>query len=967
MAGFQRGVESEVRSTFRHAAKIAGEAFAIGETFRFGKEIVQHAAEVQKQVEVIAASFGDASKEVLDFNEKGAAALGVSAHAADETSARLGILFANLKIAPGLAAKMTVGFEKLAGATAAIRGIDPAQFLRQLPLVAAGNVRGLKQMGISLDQTQLKVVAFKLGLTASVKAALNPAQKAVAIYAYAMQNLDRIQGQAQAHAGDLLNVQRRLSAEWDNAKDKLGAGLLPVMTTLATALTRVLPPAIDLITKGFRDLAFTVTAVAKYLVPVFDPIIERVQAVKEAFKTQGAGAGLEAIKAQFLALGPVAKIAALSVLYLAASFGAAVLAASPFLATTALVAGLAVGFAEAYKRSDTFREKVQELKAFLTAEVVPALERVNDRIGPGLKSALDSAIQIVTGFVSLARAYWKRFGDDTLAVLRSAFKQVVNTFQSAARSILDVLRLFADVLHGRWRDAWHTLADLAKTELRYVWNTVKNTLGLFKTIGTLLVHAIAEGVRAAAGALEVEVLKLVAKVLDEIGKIPTRFSIKGHGVGFKNPASSAASAVKGQIAGILDARAAKSLADSYTKNTQAALSARTRDITEAYVAPVKEAVKRTAAATKDDAKAAGSTTGKAYGDGVNSALSTAGENSIRSIQQRLHEAIVQTAADVKQAVTDAQRNLTGLGSTLANQLGDIVDNGPLGKTLKRIQDQIAGTEARQQAKQIRQTIVDATNALQVATGKAARVPLSDAVTQARGLRATLSKANKDLKTARDAIVTVGPVSSKQQAAIAKFLKPQLDAVKQAQGALGNFVRDQRQAVKGGQRDFAGFSQQQVIAALQKRQEAVKQALTTRIANLTDAFNRGLIDEKGFRAGITKVLGGQMHAFVVAGKTLGTAFALSFNDQIAGLLIQTQKIQQARDKGLPGLFGIGSMPEITNPVGVLNKQLVVQQQIRDELARTRKQQQAAANAKAAKKAEGATHTEDTSDLTVGATG
>lgn len=216
-------------------------AFASGGFLAFAglsgllKSAISDAAGVQKAAEVIRSGFGGASEAVLRFAEN-ASKLGISAGLADQTSARFAILFKNLGIGHSEAAGMTVGFEKLAGSISAIKGVDPTQVLQSIVLAAAGNTRGLKQLGIAIDSTQMKVAAFKLGLTSSITQALTPGQKAQAIYAISTAHLGSFMEQARRHAGDLANVQRRLSAEFANAKEALGTALLPVFTKYATEL-----------------------------------------------------------------------------------------------------------------------------------------------------------------------------------------------------------------------------------------------------------------------------------------------------------------------------------------------------------------------------------------------------------------------------------------------------------------------------------------------------------------------------------------------------------------------------------------------------------------------------------------------------------------------------------------------------------------------------------------------------------
>lgn len=234
----EAGVTSAFAGAFRKAAALVGVAFGAEILVHGLREIVGEAASVQKQVETVRLEFGRTAQAVLDFGEKSAAALGISKGLADTTAARFGILFKNLNLGPTVAAKMTIGLEKLAGSLSMIRGVDPAEVLSKLPLVLAGNTRALKQMGISIDVTQIKLAAYKLGLISSIKDAITPAVKAQAIYALATAKLGLFQDQAQKHSNDLANVQRRLSAEWANAKEELASRLIPAIAPLVRHLER---------------------------------------------------------------------------------------------------------------------------------------------------------------------------------------------------------------------------------------------------------------------------------------------------------------------------------------------------------------------------------------------------------------------------------------------------------------------------------------------------------------------------------------------------------------------------------------------------------------------------------------------------------------------------------------------------------------------------------------------------------
>lgn len=380
--GFQAEAEGGVRSAFGRLARVAAAAFAVKEVFHFGKEIIDHAADVQKQIEVVKSEFGGASEAILQFSENGAKGLGISAHLAESTAARFGILFRNIGVGPAKAAEMTIGLEKLAGSLSAIRGVDPSIALKNIPLAIAGNLRSLKQLGISTDQTQLKIAAFKLGLTGSVTEALTPATRAQAIYAVATAHLAEFQAQAAAHGGDLANVQRRLAAAFDNAKDTLGRGLLPAMTRLVTFIANVLPGALSVARRVFRDIGAEIGGLARFIAPAIRPIFEAIHGITDALSQNGIGGAIAKIRADFATLTPAGKGVIVILGLVGAAFVTLFAEAAPITAAVIGVVALGVAFRAAYNHSQRFRDVVATVSGFVTGKLVPAFHNFEAIIAP---------------------------------------------------------------------------------------------------------------------------------------------------------------------------------------------------------------------------------------------------------------------------------------------------------------------------------------------------------------------------------------------------------------------------------------------------------------------------------------------------------------------------------------------------------------------------------------------------------
>lgn len=227
------------------------------------------AADLQKQGQALVSEFGKGgAKVVTDFAEGSASSLGITARAAEQVGNRFGILFGQLGIGKVQAAQMTVNLEQLVGAISQIRNVDPSRFFQQIPLALQGNLRSLRQLGISTDALTIKNRALALGLISSTTQALTPTAKAQAIYSLATDHLSQLLQQAQGHSGDFANELRKLKAEFQNQIDALGKGLLPALANLGGILIQVLPGAFA----GLKTVVVVMTGAIKGLYDILNTI-----------------------------------------------------------------------------------------------------------------------------------------------------------------------------------------------------------------------------------------------------------------------------------------------------------------------------------------------------------------------------------------------------------------------------------------------------------------------------------------------------------------------------------------------------------------------------------------------------------------------------------------------------------------------------------------------------------------------
>lgn len=536
MTGFKGETEGGVRSGFGGIGKIVAGAFAGIAVFDFAKSAVEGAAQLQKSTEVVASKFGEASDAVTKFNDTAAAKLGISAAVGESTAAKFGILFDNLGIGKKRAAEMTVGFEQLTGSLSAIRGADPSDVMNKIVLAAAGNTRGLKQLGIVVDTAGIKQEALKQHLISTVKDAITPAIKAQAIYGIATKHLADYQTEAAKHSGDFANQQRVLSAEWANAKDRIGADLLPAMTKLATGLSTILPGAIAVITGAVSGL---VSLLKDVFGPVVAPIIDEFGKLKDVFDSAGGGAdGLRAVfdklKTQFDNLSTPAKVAAGAIALIAVALAAAavaeIAAALPITAIVLGVVALAEGFKYAYDNSATFRRIIQDIADFVEARVLPSVKRLATEIGQGfanavafVKSIWPQVEQVFQMVLAAVEALWNRFGSTIIEIVKTEFEAVKKLVGDAIRIVEDIIKIALDLITGKWGAAWGALKDLVRTAFNAVVTVITTYAKVLaleaEAVGKAVLDGIVKGLSALASLVGTELGKLAGVIDTAAGNV----------------------------------------------------------------------------------------------------------------------------------------------------------------------------------------------------------------------------------------------------------------------------------------------------------------------------------------------------------------------------------------------------------------------------------------------------------------
>lgn len=268
-----KGFDDDVRrageglsGAFSEYGKKIGKALVTGiagyKVAQFTKDSVKQASDLTEQTNKVAVVFGAASGKVLDFSKNSATAFGQSREQALAAAGTFGNLFRTIGLTTDQSANMSDNLVKLAADLASFNNSDPTEVLDALQSGLVGEVRPMRQFGVSLDEMSLKQEAFNLGLITSTKGVLPPAIKAQAAYSLMMKETTLAQGDFQRTSGQLANQQRILSAQWIDFKAQLGMALLPTVLNLVKALNTYLIPALA------RDLPIALDFIHTKIVPL---------------------------------------------------------------------------------------------------------------------------------------------------------------------------------------------------------------------------------------------------------------------------------------------------------------------------------------------------------------------------------------------------------------------------------------------------------------------------------------------------------------------------------------------------------------------------------------------------------------------------------------------------------------------------------------------------------------------------
>lgn len=257
--------------SMKQMALAAAAAFSIQAAKQFFKESIDAASDLNESLSKVQVVFGENSAAVIKWSQTAATAMGMSQQQAAEAAGTYGNLFRSFGLTNDTATKMSTTMVQLASDLASFNNASPEDTLLALRSALSGEYEPMKKFGVALNDTTLKEKALSMGLVETTNGVLPQAAKAQAAYALVMEKTKLAQGDYARTADGVANTQRTLTAQFEDTKAKIGAGLLPAYKMLLAVLQNYLLPALswlgDLLAKHPEWIAAIATAIVVVMIP----------------------------------------------------------------------------------------------------------------------------------------------------------------------------------------------------------------------------------------------------------------------------------------------------------------------------------------------------------------------------------------------------------------------------------------------------------------------------------------------------------------------------------------------------------------------------------------------------------------------------------------------------------------------------------------------------------------------------
>lgn len=227
-------------SKIKQVGATMGVAFAGQQVVQFSKDIVMAASDMNETMSKTAVIFGEGFDKVNKFAEGSANAMGMSKKAALDASSTFALFGKSAGLAGDDLGAFSGDLVKLSADFASFYNTSPEEAITSIGAALRGESEPIRKYNILINEASLKQEAMRMGLIKTTQGALSPQVRVLAAHALILNQSKDAQGDFARTADGAANTMRILSANMENAKAKLGAGLLPAFQAVLTILKPII-------------------------------------------------------------------------------------------------------------------------------------------------------------------------------------------------------------------------------------------------------------------------------------------------------------------------------------------------------------------------------------------------------------------------------------------------------------------------------------------------------------------------------------------------------------------------------------------------------------------------------------------------------------------------------------------------------------------------------------------------------
>lgn len=242
-----------VGDQLKEVGKTLAAAFVTKQIAGFARDSIKAASDLNESINAVQVTFGKASAGILKFGESASSAVGMSNKDFNGFAVSFAGFTKQIAGANGDIVKVTTDLTTRIADFASVMNLDIPQAAQIFQSSLAGETESIRRFGIDLSAAAVETYALANGLINS-KNEMTASIQVQARYGLLMQETAKTAGDFANTSDSLANRQRILSAEFENIKARIGAGLMPVMEGLAGVASMVLenfaklPPGVQQVT-----------------------------------------------------------------------------------------------------------------------------------------------------------------------------------------------------------------------------------------------------------------------------------------------------------------------------------------------------------------------------------------------------------------------------------------------------------------------------------------------------------------------------------------------------------------------------------------------------------------------------------------------------------------------------------------------------------------------------------------------